>query len=134
MKKPESFYIIDDDSIFHFLTKRIIMDCYNESTVASFNNGEEALSALADVICKKNKAPDIILLDISMPVLDGWQFMEEYQILQPKLKKTITIFMVSSSIDRRDEERANSIANLTAFIVKPVTKAKFIEMMKSLPS
>ncbi|OPZ98603.1 MAG: hypothetical protein BWY70_01181 [Bacteroidetes bacterium ADurb.Bin408] len=67
-----------------------------------------------------------------MPVMDGWEFLEEYIMLQPKLEKKITIYIISSSINPRDIERASTINAVTDFIIKPVTREKFTEIIKQL--
>ena len=64
--------------------------------------------------------PDIILLDINMPVMDGWQFMELFALLNPTLSKKIDVYMVSSSINKADIKRAKAITDISDFIVKPL--------------
>ena len=134
MKTPQSFYIVDDDTIFHYLTKRIIHEIYTQSKISSFLNGEEALAALSLALKLKQVMPDVIFLDIAMPIMDGWQFMDQYSLLQPELAQPITIYMVSSSIDRRDEARAGDIKHLSGYVVKPVTKAMFLTMIQNYAS
>ena len=64
--------------------------------------------------------------------MDGWEFLEEYLMLQPRLSKTITIYIVSSSISPADIEKAGTINAVTDYIIKPVTKERFMDMLKNL--
>ncbi|MEQ8534886.1 MAG: response regulator, partial [Imperialibacter sp.] len=81
-------------------------------------------------ITSSDELPDVILLDINMPVMDGWQFLDEFVKIKPLIKKKITIYMVSSSIDEADLERAKTYEEVSDFIVKPV-KAEDLEKMLS---
>ena len=65
--------------------------------------------------------PDIIFLDINMPFMDGWQFLEEYTKIKPTLSKQIVIYVVSSSISEYDIERARNNSNVSDYFVKPIT-------------
>jgi CheY-like chemotaxis protein len=78
--------------------------------------------------------PDIIFLDIDMPIMDGFQFMEEYVKIKPKLGKKITIYMVSSSVDPVDIERARKISEITDYIVKPITQNQLTDIIQELDS
>jgi CheY-like chemotaxis protein len=86
-----------------------------------FSDGEEALDFMLDNLHNDKELPDVIFLDIDMPIMDGFQFMEEYIKIKPKLGKKITIYMVSSSVDPVDIERAKKISDITDYMVKPVT-------------
>ena len=76
--------------------------------------------------------PEILLLDLSMPIMDGWEFLEEYILLSPKLDRKITIYIISSSISPYDIDKAKSISIVTDFIIKPISKEKLIEIFKNL--
>jgi len=73
--------------------------------------------------------PDYIFLDINMPLVDGWMFLEDYASLKSKLSKTILIYMISSSIDPRDMTRAKQNPEIKQYVIKPVTREKFIELL-----
>ncbi len=100
--------------------------------VKLFSNGLEALEFLTPLIDEPGKLPGMILLDLSMPVMDGWEFLDEFILLSPRLEREITILIVSSTIDPSDIERARSISAVTDFIIKPVTIEKFVEMIQSV--
>jgi CheY-like chemotaxis protein len=131
MKKIKNVCVIDDDKIFQYLTHRIISDTHLIKEIEIFSNGMDALHYLESVSFDKKKLPDIILLDLFMPVMDGWDFLKEYVDLQSKLAKKIPIYIISSSIDPIDIQKSKSINSVIDFIVKPMTKEVFMKIMHS---
>ncbi len=112
--------IVDDDQIYIYgITKLINFHKYCKNLLV-FKNGEEAIKYMRPLISSSHELPDIILLDINMPVMDGWQFLDEFVQIKPLIDKKVTIYMVSSSIDDADIARANSYEEISDFIVKPV--------------
>jgi CheY-like chemotaxis protein len=99
-----------------------------------FSDGERAINFLKDTSERPEQLPDIIFLDINMPIMDGWQFLEAYIRLKPTIGKTITIYMVSSSVDPADTERTKYISELSDYIVKPITPEQFKDLIASLQS
>ncbi len=132
MPKINTLYLVDDDDIFQFLTRRIIEETRLVGEIKVFSNGLRALEFLKSVQDTPEALPEIILLDLSMPVMDGWDFLEEYIMLRPFLGKKINIYVVSSSITPSDIQRAQSISEVTDYIIKPVTVEKFAEIVRSL--
>jgi CheY-like chemotaxis protein len=123
MNQPtvETLFLIDDDEIYLFTMKKIIEKNRLVSNVHEFHNGFDAIDFLNKMSTNNHVLlPDIILLDINMPVMDGWTFMELFSLLKPKLKKKITVYMISSSINKSDIDRAKSISDISDFIVKPI--------------
>lgn len=132
MKKVDSICLVDDDDIFQFVTKRVIEQTRLVQTIRLFSNGKEAIGFLEEVHASNSQLPDIILLDLNMPVMDGWDFLEAYVLLKPELSKPITIYIVSSSISPADILRAQRISEETDYIIKPITTEKLIDMLRSL--
>lgn len=132
MRKVNTLYLVDDDDIFQFLTRRIIEETKLVKEIKVFSNGLRALEFLKSVQDTPEALPEIILLDLSMPIMDGWDFLEEYIMLRPFLGKKISIYIVSSSIAPSDIRRAQSISEVTDYIIKPVTVEKFEEIVRSL--
>lgn len=130
MKSVELVCIIDDDKIYRFTTEKYIHMLKLASRVLSYSDGEEALDFLKQNTYREENLPDIIFLDVNMPIMDGWDFLEEYRELAPRLPKRITIYMVSSSIDIRDRERAQQITDISDFIVKPITEEQLITLVQ----
>lgn len=132
MKTIRTLSIIDDDEIFVFLTKIAIQQTNLINLIKVFGNGLDAINFLKENIDNPASLPEIILLDLSMPIMDGWEFIEEYLLLLPKLSRKITIYIVSSTISPFDIVKAKSISAVTDFIIKPITKEKLIEIVKTL--
>ncbi|GBF21041.1 MULTISPECIES: response regulator [Arenibacter] len=113
--------IVDDDDIYQFTMVMTMKSLNLTDKIMVFSDGEEALDFMLDNLHNDKELPDVIFLDIDMPIMDGFQFMEEYVKIKPKLGKKITIYMVSSSVDPVDIERAKKISEITDYIVKPIT-------------
>ena len=122
--------LIDDDKIFQLTASKTIKATSITDKILQFENGEEALQFIRKNLADASTLPDYIFLDINMPYTDGWMFLEDYAGLKQKLPKPISIYMVSSSIDPRDINRAKSNANVRDYVIKPVTREKFIELLK----
>lgn len=120
--KFERVMIIDDNVIDLYITKRLITKNNFGGKVLDFAVAEEALKYLQDHQETISMWPKIIFIDIYMPIMSGFEFLEAYDKLPEKLKKYCKIFIISSSIDDNDIARAKMDENLTAFQVKPITK------------
>ncbi|MBL7682756.1 MAG: response regulator [Flavipsychrobacter sp.] len=112
--------LVDDDPVYIFATKKVMTMANFCNSFLVFNNGREALDSLIAIMQSGAKMPDVILLDVNMPVMDGWQFLDEFIKVKP-LQKTI-IYIVTSSIDPEDIQRAKSYSEVSDYIVKPVTE------------
>lgn len=129
--RVKNICVIDDDKIFQYLTQRVITDTHLIKDIEVFSNGLDALNYLQNNSLDKKKLPDIILLDLFMPVMDGWGFLKNYTAIESKLAKKIPIYIVSSSIDPIDIQKSKSLGYVTDFIVKPMTKEVFLKILKN---
>jgi CheY-like chemotaxis protein len=112
--------IIDDDKIYQFTLMRIINDNKQAEKIITFSDGEKAIHYLTDNKATNENIPDIIFLDVNMPIMDGWQFIDEYASIKTEIKKKIVIFMLSSSVNPIDIERASKINEISDYIIKPM--------------
>ena len=124
--------IIDDDPIFAFIEKKLIEETNLVNQIKIFNNGLDALNFIKANAHKQELLPDIMLLDLDMPVMDGWKFLDEYISVKHSLDKKITIYVVASFISLLDMERIDRINEVSDFIIKPMTKLKFEKIVKAL--
>ncbi|WP_153798317.1 response regulator [Foetidibacter luteolus] len=127
-----SICLIDDDRIYQFAARKTIEATGMAGSVMVFSNGLEALDYLKSHLEDVSQLPDVIFLDINMPVMNGWQFLEEYQPVSEGLKKNVIVYMVSSSIDEYDINRSKEFQAVSEYILKPVNKEKFSELLSSV--
>lgn len=133
MPKPiHTACIIDDDPTYVFLTKRIITMKRLCERVLIYENGRIGIEELSRNMYSRDELPDVILLDINMPEMDGWQFLEEFIKIKPKLSKKVTVYMVSSSIDQADIERAKQYEEVSSYVIKPVSIKMLCELFESI--
>lgn len=124
--------IIDDDEIYQYTVTRNIESQKLAKKILVFSDGEEAMQFLIDNVSNSSNIPDIIFLDINMPIMDGWQFLEEYINIKPKLGKAVTIYMVSSSVDEADIQRAKKISEISDYLIKPISPDKLKSVIKAI--
>lgn len=128
MKSFNSTFIIDDDPIFVLLFKKIIERSERFNKVQNFSDGQFAIEELLKIHQEGSVLPDIIFLDLNMPNIDGWQFLDE--IKKHNFINELTIYIVSSSIDSHEIERAKQYQCVKNFISKPIT-FDFFDKIKS---
>ncbi len=131
MRKIKNLFIIDDDDIFVFLTTKIIQSTGLVENISVFRDGEEGIEHIKSIAKDAEQLPDIILLDINMPIMDGWEFLEEYVKIKPDIEKDIKLYLASSSISPHDIARSKGISEVSDFIIKPFDKDRFIDMLKN---
>lgn len=123
--------LVDDDNISSFIYRKIIeMAGLDISHLKTFLKGQEALEHLVNNLDSLEDFPDFILLDINMPVMDGWGFLDEYSAnIAPKLKKRVVICMLSSSVNVKDRERAFSYKEVKDYANKPLTSTELEKLI-----
>ena len=126
MKKIDNLILVEDDEVFAYLTTKIIKETNLVEQIKIFGDGNSAITYLKGIADKNELLPDLILLDLNMPILDGWGFLDEFISYKSNFGKKITIYIMTSSISPHDVERSKKISEVSDFIVKPVTKEKFI--------
>ncbi|MGB3149376.1 MAG: response regulator [Maribacter sp.] len=132
MKKIEYIGIVDDDPITVFGIRKMLSTTVDCKLVESYANGKIALDAIIEKLQGSEPLPEVIFLDINMPIMDGWQFLEEF-IALPILEK-VRINIVTSSIDPIDQQNWEFFKNSThhpiTFNNKPIRKDKIAEITK----
>ncbi|TDD98591.1 response regulator [Flavobacterium cellulosilyticum] len=115
-------WVIDDDLIYQTIIKKLILKTGVFSAYSSFSNGKEAINILKNTL-EENASylPDVILLDINMPIMDGWEFMEEIKKIRSRIENRIKIYIVSSSIAVEDKNKSKSYSDIIGYIPKPIS-------------
>jgi CheY-like chemotaxis protein len=122
-------FLIDDDPVFVYLTRKIIGMTQYSCEITEFADGELAITYLNAFREKPESLPDIIFLDLAMPVMDGWEFLKQYAVIRPGILKNISLFIVSSSISPQEVEKSKSFREVSDFLVKPLGKRKIAEII-----
>lgn len=122
--KFNQIFVVDDDKIHHFMIKKLLQTNQIEVSPSFYENGFDAINGLKTIIRKGENLPDLILLDINMPILDGWQFLEEFKAMKSQFPKKIIIHIVTSSEDKQDFAKAEFFKEeINKYYTKPVTGA-----------
>lgn len=128
MNKIKTAYIIDDDEIIVYLTDKIIKEenfCEHSET---FNNGQLALDRLKEVMESGGPMPDVMLIDINMPIMDGWELLDE--IVKLPIEPAIPLIIFTSSINPADREKAFTYPTIKGYIQKPLTVLKLDKILR----
>lgn len=121
-----TIWVVDDDPIYQIIANKIIKKSELFISVSSFKNGKDAIDTLKNTIENNEELTDIILLDINMPIMDGWEFMEEIVLLKPQINRKLQIYIVSSSIALEDKTKAKNYPEIVAFLSKPINENDLI--------
>jgi CheY-like chemotaxis protein len=130
MRKLNHILLVDDDTINNFINEKLLkkLDIANKISVSL--NGEEAITLLKKICDGQDEiCPELILLDINMPVMDGFEFLEKYKGLNFPEKQSVIIVMLTTSTNPNDTERLNR-AGISGYINKPLTEDKIRGLMK----
>ena len=117
--------LIDDDEPTNFLNRLTLEQsgCVRQIRIAQ--SGQEALDFLMDAQLR----PDLIFLDINMPAMDGWEFIERYRGLPPARKADIILIMLTTSLNPDDERRTRAIPEVAGFEHKPLSQAQLDNLL-----
>lgn len=129
--KPMSkkVFLIDDDGVLRLMVERMMRRIDNSLVFFPCENGRIGLEKLNDHL--EDDAESIILLDLNMPVLDGWGFLEAMQASQWSTSANITLYILSSSTDKSDIERAGQYACVKKFYHKPLSNQDFNKILEA---
>lgn len=132
MMNFNNVFIVDDDLVFHFIMKKLFAKTNINVNTSYFFNGNEAIDDLKNKLDQQSAVPDLILLDINMPICDGWQFLEEFKKLKHFLKKEIMVYLVSSSDDISDIKKSEEYkSEVQQYFNKPMTIESFQKIFRA---
>lgn len=118
MPNVNTILVIDDDPIVGLIVERANHKVQLADQVLCFYNAVDGLDHLASLANQQKKAPEIIFLDICMPIVSGWQFLEQFHTFG---WSETSIYMLASSTDQEQMNRAKKVASVADYIVKPLT-------------
>lgn len=121
LNRMSKLFIIDDDPVYHTISQLIIKKNNLFETCTSYTKARPALDYLIEHKNQPEALPDLILLDLNMTEMDGWNFLCVFEDLLPFLTKQMEIFIVTSSIDPNDKLRSKAYPFVQGFISKPLT-------------
>jgi CheY-like chemotaxis protein len=123
MSKFKNVFVIDDDKVFHFIIKKLFSKNNIDISPSFYLNGLEAIEEIKEKINSGNTLPDLILLDINMPIMDGWQFLDEFRKTRIVTQgERTTIYLVSSSDSISDINKAKEYQDqIKDYFFKPMT-------------
>lgn len=121
MKEYSQINIIDDDAIAIFGLKRALVSVGFTTEVLTFENGLDALENFGQLIEDGSELPSLIFIDLNMPVMGGWDFMEEFTKILPPQTDMPKIYIMTSSIGMRDMEKAKTFGLEDNYLIKPVS-------------
>jgi CheY-like chemotaxis protein len=127
--RPVSILLVDDDEINNFISIKLIKKALLNTDITACLNGKFAIDQLLEISHKDPaKLPDYILLDINMPIMNGWEFLEEYEKFKIDPQHKTKIFIISSSVFSNDISKAKSYPLVKDFISKPLNIEKITEL------
>lgn len=132
-KKLHSVMLIDDDEPTNFLNQMVLEKTDYVEQVITKSSGREALAYLSNVSADTRafQQPDLIFLDLNMPAMNGWEFLEEYKQLAEAQKGRMVIVMLTTSLFPEDRTKAMSMPEISCFEHKPLTEEKLQKIMET---
>lgn len=129
---PDKILIIDDDRINNLICETVIKRQFPEAKIHFAENGQDGLGLFLEWDIFNQGLPDLILLDINMPVMNGWEFLDKIDQRFKDRFSNLPIIMLSSTIDPKDKKRALNNAWVRSFLSKPLTKDKLLALIEEL--
>lgn len=125
----KNILLVDDDNIFNFINTKLLESSGIAGEIHTAGNGQEALDLLNNYFTGTASLPDVILLDLNMPVMDGFGFIEAFKKLRLPKKENVSIVIVTSSADPNDMRRAKEMG-ITTYLTKPVSREALLQALK----
>ncbi|MDO7137230.1 response regulator [Algibacter lectus] len=117
----QSTLLIDDDKFTNFYNEKIVKKHNTFNSIRSVNSGADALAYLQKAMDGLVEKPEVIFLDINMPAMNGWEFIEEYSKLDKEFTSSIKIIMLTTSSNPNDQEKARASCFINGYINKPLS-------------
>ncbi|MDQ8004569.1 MAG: response regulator [Pedobacter sp.] len=122
--------VIDDDDINIFIISKIVEKTGYDVEIVAKHNGQLAIDYIKELTANNEALPHLVLIDINMPILNGWEFIEAFEAL--KLDIDNDMYMLSSSVYENDIEKAKSYKSVKGFISKPLSIDRLKELLAAI--
>ena len=129
-KKLNCILLIDDDEPINFLHKMVIEKSRCAEKVVVKMNGIDALEYLRSEVDGQHPQPDLIFLDINMPAMNGWEFLEEYKTLSENMLAKLVVVMLTTSLNPDDHDKAKAFGQIKGFHNKPLNEASLNKILQ----
>lgn len=123
----QKIWVIDDDKIFRYTSERYLREINPDLDIQTFDDAEDALDELLQA--SADKWPELIFIDVNMPVVDGWDFLEGIKGHCNEQIRKIKYYVVSSSVDHRDQQKSQEYEFVLGYKVKPISIEEFEEII-----
>jgi CheY-like chemotaxis protein len=130
MRKVENVFFLEDDAITCMVLEMYVQKVEQITSSMIFHNGKQCLDVLENIIQNGGDLPHLIFLDINMPIMDGWEFLEATSGIL--VNKNIPVLMLTSSIDKEDIEKAATYKAVKGFYKKPLSTSLLLEMISNI--
>ena len=130
MTSPKLAYVVEDDPITSSITQLIVKKKLHVAQVQPHANGQRALDSLQAALRDEAAIPDLILLDLNMPLMDGWEFLDAFGRLP--LAPQVCVFILTSSINPEDIEKARHYKEVRGYFSKPLDQVNLARMQDLL--
>lgn len=128
MKPLRSIFIVDDDPIHQQITEIMLHRLSIAESVSRYSDAQEVLDHIRAHLHDPGAMPEIILLDLNMPVMDGWEFLEAFDTVRSSLPCNIRVYVLTSSIDEKDRERVGQFNFVEGYLIKPLSKETILKL------
>ena len=128
MENSKDIWLIDDDETFRFVVKELLNGSEFADSVDYFDDGDRAILKLVDLAKTGHQGPQVILLDLSMKYLEGWQLMDMLNEFRNRSK----VVIVTSSVSERDKARADREPKVVAYLTKPLAREILLSTLRGL--
>jgi len=130
MKKFKSVLLVDDDPTINFVHKLFLTEWEVTDQIFTASNGQEALDFLERNEDFGQQPPSMILLDINMPIMNGFEFLEAYEELPETKRASVVLAMLTTSLHERDRAKAAKFTSLDSYMSKPLEKDQLMSLME----